>query len=214
MEEFDKKIELLHKVKNDIDGMKVVHDIAWLKVTSQTLINHLHESVTEWIDKYTQFLLQNTTSEINNVRIFIKQVADGIENLPESSNTQAEKDRLMEVMTHLRDVKMITENTLARIDPMRDTVMLLKKHAVPMKPEEDFLVILENIKTDLTDVAEKALGPIKGKILPIMTKESENIKSEVRDFRLKVTDFRQEFRENCPYHITDSTPELINGAYE
>jgi len=70
-----------------------------------------------------------------------------------------------------------------------------------MKPEDDFLVILENSKTKLIDVAEKALGPVKGKILPIMTKESENIKSEVLGFKLKVDDFRQEFRENCPYHI-------------
>jgi hypothetical protein len=115
----------------------------------------------------------------------------------------------MEVMTHLRDVKMITENTLARVEPMKACILLLKKHGVAMKPEDDFLVILENSKTQLIDVAEKALGPIKGKILPIMTKESENIKSEVRGFRLKVDDYRQEFRAACPYHITDSSPEII-----
>jgi len=120
----------------------------------------------------------------------------------------------MEVMTHLRDVKMITENTLARVEPMKACILLLKKHGVAMKPEDDFLVILENSKTQLIDVAEKALGPIKGKILPIMTKESENIKSEVRGFKLQVDDFRQEFRSNCPYHVTDSSPEIIQASYE
>jgi hypothetical protein len=107
-------------------------------------------------------------------------VTAGIEDLPTASDTQKEKDRLMDVMQHLRDVKMITENTLARIEPMKETIILLKKHQVAMKPDEDFLVILENIKTDLSDVAEKALGPVKGKILPIQKKESENIKEEVR----------------------------------
>ena len=52
----------------------------------------------------------------------------------------------MEVMTHLRDVKMITENTLARIEPMKATILLLKKHGVTMKAEDDYLVILENSK--------------------------------------------------------------------
>ena len=77
----------------------------------------------------------------------------------------------MTVMEHLRDVKMITDNTLARIEPMKRCIILLKKHGVAMKPEEDFLVILENIKTDLSDTSEKALGPVKGKILPIQKKE-------------------------------------------
>jgi dynein heavy chain len=52
-----------------------------------------------------------------------------------------------------------------------------------------------------------------GRILPIQKKEAENIKSAVRDFRMRVDDFRQEFRENCPYHVTDSTPEAITAAY-
>jgi hypothetical protein len=55
--EFDKKIEYLHSVKANIDNQKLVHDIGWLKVIAQTLVNRLHETVTEWIDKYTQFLL-------------------------------------------------------------------------------------------------------------------------------------------------------------
>jgi hypothetical protein len=210
---FDKKIEYLHSVKSNIDGQKLVHDIGWLKVTSQSLINRLHETVQEWIEKYTQFMLQNTMTEIQNIRDFVERVTKGIENLPTASDSKKEKDRLMEVMEHLRDVKYITQNTLSRIEPMKETIMLLKKHQVAMKPEEDFLVILENIKTDLSDVAEKALGPVKGKILPIQKKESENIKEEVRTFRKQVEVFREEFRANCPYHQTESTPEIIEESY-
>jgi len=42
---FDKKIEYLHAVKNQIDGQKLIHDISWLKVSSQSLINTLHSTV-------------------------------------------------------------------------------------------------------------------------------------------------------------------------
>jgi hypothetical protein len=47
-----------------------------------------------------------------------------------------------------------------------------------------------------------------------MTKESENIKSEVRGFRLKVDDYRQEFREACPMHVQETSPEIIQSAYD
>jgi hypothetical protein len=65
----------------------------------------------------------------------------------------------MRVMTHLRDVKMIKDRTLDQIEPMKQTVVLLKKHALKM--DEDFLVKLENSKTALVDVSEKSLGPVK-----------------------------------------------------
>lgn len=51
----------------------------------------------------------------------------------------------MQVMTHLRDVKMIKERTLDEIEPMKQTILLLKKHQVKM--DEDFLVKLEHGKT-------------------------------------------------------------------
>ena len=35
----------------------------------------------------------------------------------------------------VRVFKMITENTIARIEPMKETIMLLKKHFVHMKPD-------------------------------------------------------------------------------
>ena len=62
--EFDKKIEFLHSVKNSIDGQKVNHDIGWLKVSSQKLIEKLHATVNEWIEKYTQLLLQDRKSVV------------------------------------------------------------------------------------------------------------------------------------------------------
>jgi len=43
--------------------------------------------------------------------------------------------------------------------------MLLKKHQIKM--DEDYLVKLENAKTDLNEVSERALGPVKETILPL-----------------------------------------------
>ncbi len=78
----------------------------------------------------------------------------------------------MEVMTHLRDVKTIKDKTLAMIEPMKQAIILLKKHQVKMEEGIDYLVLLENNKSQLTDVSERALGPVKEIILPLQNQEA------------------------------------------
>ena len=36
----------------------------------------------------------------------------------------------------------------------------------------------------------------------------------MRTFRSKVDVFREDFRANCPYHQTESTPEIIEESYQ
>ena len=165
LEHFDEKITQLTKVKHMVAEMKTTVDIGWLRVNSNPLIKELQKTVNEWIETYTSFLLSNTMKEINNIQKFIDEVANGIKVPPENAETKKEKEHLMQVMTHLRDVKMIKDRTLDEIEPMKKTIGLLKKHQVKM--DEDFLVKLENSKTQLIEVSEKALGPIKEAILPL-----------------------------------------------
>jgi hypothetical protein len=145
--------------------MKTSIDIGWVRVNSTPLIRELQKTISEWIEAYTTFLFNNTMSEIHNIQKFIDEVTNGIKVIPENSESKREKEILMQVMTHLRDVKMIKDRTLEEVEPMKQTVMLLKKHGVKM--EEDFLVKLENCKTQLVEVSEKALGPVKEAILPL-----------------------------------------------
>ena len=151
LELFDEKITYLTSIKNEINEMKTSVDIGWLKVNATPLIRELQNTVTKWIDTYTSFLLDNTVSEITNILEFIQEVNDGIKVLPKSAETKKDKELLMRVMTHLRDVKMIKDRTLQEIDPMKQTIMLLKKHQLKMN--EDFLVKLENSKTALVEVS-------------------------------------------------------------
>jgi hypothetical protein len=64
-------------------------------------------------------LLNNTIAEIKNIETFITEVSDGIKVLPQSADKKADKELLMRVMTHLRDVKMIKDRTQEEIEPMK-----------------------------------------------------------------------------------------------
>lgn len=187
-------------------------DIGWLRVNVNPLIKELHNTVTRWIDAYTSFLLDNTVQQIKNIENFIKEVDVGIKVLPKASETKEDKDLLMKVMTHLSDVKQIKDRTLDSIEPMKQTIMLLKKHQVQM--QSDFLVELENSKTKLVEVSMNALGPVKETILPLQTKEASNIKDRLRKFEIKVGEFRMEFSNALPYHIQEISSDIIQQSYD
>lgn len=125
---FDEKITQLTKLKIMVAEMKTTVDIGWLRVNSTPLIRELQKTVNEWIETYTSFLLSNTMKEIGNIQKFIDEVSNGIKVPPESAESKKEKEHLMQVMTHLRDVKMIKDRTLDEIEPMKKTIALLKKH--------------------------------------------------------------------------------------
>jgi len=80
--------------------------------------------------------------------------------------------------------------------------------------EEDYLVKLENSRTTLQDVSEKALGPVKEAILPLQNQEAGNINDRLRKFNVKVCDYRVEFQSQCPYHVQQSSPEIVSNAYK
>jgi len=119
LEAFDEKITFLNSIKNEIATMKTVSDIGWLRVHATPLIKELQNTVTQWIDSHTSFLLDNTMQEIRNIQSFIEEVSTGIKVIPEAAETKKEKELLMKVMEHVRDVKMIKERTLSEIEPMK-----------------------------------------------------------------------------------------------
>lgn len=213
LDAFDQKITTLTRIKTEINDMKTTVDIGWLKVNATPLINELRTIIKDWIDCYTNFLLNNTIREISNIDTFIKTVDEGIQTLPDESriHEKQEKELLMQVMTHLRDVKMIQERTLQEIEPMKQTVLLLKKHQLKM--DADYLVGLENSKTALVDVSEKALGSVKEAILGMQKQEAASLKDKQKDFYKRVLDYRNEFLKALPYHTKESGEEIIAASY-
>ena len=91
LELFDEKISHLTDVKEKIQTMKQSVDIGWLRVNSKPLIEQLEKTNTSWIEAHTKFLLENTTKQIRNIDVFVRQVAEGIKIIPEANVTDKEK---------------------------------------------------------------------------------------------------------------------------
>lgn len=78
----------------------------------------------------------------------------------------------------------------------------------------DLLVTIENSRTALEDTSDNALGPIKEAILPLQSKESDNVKTRVRQFQIKVLTYRQEFQAELPYSKYETNAAEINASYD
>ena len=212
---FDAEITRLYEYKQRIQTMKAQDDIGWLRVNSSPLIKELSQIINSWIDRYTSFLYDNTTKQLSNIQGFITEVKNGIKELPKDLTTDREKALLTKVMTHLRDVTQIKDQTVECFPNLRDTIQLLKKHNVDVNVSKgvDLLVTIENARTELEDTADNALGPIKEAILPLQSKESDNVKTRVRKFQIKVLDYRLEFQGALPYAKAETTPQDIDESY-
>ena len=54
---------------------------------------------------------------------------------------------------------------------------------------------------------------IKETILPLQKKKFDIVKDPVKEFQIKVLDYRQEFLENTPSGKTETSPKVIDAAY-
>ena len=210
LEQFNEQIAKLKTIQLKIYENKTPVNIGWLRINCQPLKTSLDVIVNNWINKYAGFLLNNVLTQIKNINEFVKEVDEGIKTLPQGAETEEDKALLMKVMEHLRDMKMIYDGTLELIDPMKNTVYVLKKNGI--SPEGDLLEIIEECKNKLKDVEDKA-NVAKEKILPLQTKETQNIKNGLEVFNNEVKVFRADFITNCPYHTESSSIDIIQRSY-
>jgi hypothetical protein len=79
--------------------------------------------------------------------------------------------------------------------------------------DTDYLVGLENSKTALADVSEKALGSVKEAILGMQKQEAASLKDKQKDFDKRVYEYRNEFLKALPYHVKESGDDIIATSY-
>jgi hypothetical protein len=68
---FDAEITKLYEYKARINSIKPSADIGWLRVNSSPLIKELQQTITEWIDRFTSFLYDNSMKQLHNIQDFI-----------------------------------------------------------------------------------------------------------------------------------------------
>lgn len=129
---FDDKITHLKAIQQEISRIKTPEDISWLRINLQPMKTALDARVTRWIRVYTDFLVNQFKTTQKNLIDFIEKTREGIKRNPADEDNLKDKKLLMSVMKVISDVKDVEPRREGIITRMKDMVVKLKKHNVPI----------------------------------------------------------------------------------
>jgi len=191
---FDEKITYYRSIQSDISDLKTPVDIGWIRINPQPIKASLIFTTTKWTNTFTSFLSQHVTDKLNGLQTFMTRVSTGLQLKPQDQPEN--KDLLMEVMTHIRDIRLSVDSTNAMFGPLRDQLALLKKHGIAMP---DAIVQTLEAAPAAWEESVRTAFEVKAAILPLQTQETNNVKRTIDAFRSRVETFRSEFLKCCPF---------------
>ena len=103
-------------------------DIDFLRINSQPIQQAMSTWITKWVYMFTSYLQNHLTDKLYATKQFMDRIFDGLSGPIQSDN----QDRLMEAMTHIRDVRKAMTETQESFGPMRDTMALMRNHGIDM----------------------------------------------------------------------------------
>ena len=208
---FDQKILELKEIKAKMSHIKSVHDIGWLRVNAHPLKTSLESNINNWINIYTNFLLNQVKNIISNCDNFEKYLVDGITKDP--SEYPEDKKLLMKVMEVLAKHRIVNNRMEKNFSFLKETILLLKKNNVDTKGE-DYLAVMETKQANFKEIFQNVIK-IKTNILGLLSQETQELKKRIKDFFNKVRLFREEFLADAPFNYDlKANISEINASYD
>lgn len=206
---FDEEITKYTEVSKEIASLKTPTDIGWLRINSQPVKTAMCSWIGKWIYKYTTYLHEDVINRLTSLHEFMDIVVKGLEEEVQEKN----KEALMRVMTHIRDVRKCTDSTTEMFEPLRDAVHLLKVHGVSIEETK----IADKSLQDYLEAAPMLWESIESKtfkkkeeIMPLQMAEVESIKEELEQFYLDMRKFRNVFRTDAPFGFQGTPDEAYS----
>ncbi|CAK4109520.1 unnamed protein product [Aphanomyces euteiches] len=206
LDKFNEEITKYSRVSNEIANLSTPTDVGWLRVNSQPIKTAMVTWVSKWVYQYTTYLYQHVVTKLSSLHKFMEVVLKGLEEEVVEKN----KEALMRVMTHIRDVRKQIDATNEMFDPLRQAVHLLKTHGVNV---DEFKIAEQTIQDYLEAAPLQWEGIVnktfkkKEEIMPLQMAEVESIKGDLESFYLDMRKFRNDFRSNAPFTFTGTPDE-------
>lgn len=189
LESFNAEIAKYEQVASEIEALTTPTDIGWLRVNSQPIKTAMLMWVSKWIYQYTTYLHTHVVNKLSGLHGFMETVVKGLEEEVAEKN----KEALMRVMTHIRDVRKQMDSTNEIFDPLREAVYLLKAHGLNVEDTK----IADHAIQDYLEAAPMQWEGIVNKtfkkkeaIMPLQMAEVESIKEDLESFYLEMRKFR------------------------
>lgn len=123
---FDARICELRDVMTDIGRTRASVDLSFIRINAQPIKQALATCVTKWIYMFTSYLQEHVVGSLQWLADFMARTRAGLRE--DVTADPGERQALMDVITHIRDVRRVMDRTQAMFSPLRETVHLLTKH--------------------------------------------------------------------------------------
>ena len=195
---FDEKIKQYLNVQSEIEGLRHVHDMDFLRINGQPIKQAMGTWVTKWMYLYTGYIQQYIAEQLLEISTFQNAVSVGLDDEP----TLEDRPSLMKVMGHIRDVRKRMPVMKATFGPLRDMVMLLKSHGITLDLGEidggSAVDFLERAPMLWDNVVNKTFR-VKEEIHPLQNAMVDNIRKDIVAFRGRAKTFYDEFKADAPF---------------
>jgi dynein heavy chain len=203
---FDEEILKYNSIITTVGEMSSPVDIGWLKITTDPIKSSLHTWSSKWVYKYTMFLQEDVVSRLVDLQAFMDVANGGLQ----EEVAEGDDDSLKACMVVIRDVGNKVDGTRAMFEPLRDTLLLLKREGVGLDDikvaEADLQEYLESAPLKWDRVVNKTFKK-KETIMPLQNLKVEQIKEELEQFFLDMRTFRGSFRTDAPFKFKGAISE-------
>ena len=195
---FDEKIKQYLNVQDEIEGLKHVNDMDFIRINGQPIKQAMGTWVTKWMYLYTGYIQKYIAEQLQEMNEFHEKVNVGLEEDPSES-----KETLMSIMSHIRDVRKKMSSMSSTFGPLRDMVMLLKSHGITLdlgevggEPATEYL---ERAPMLWDNIVNKTFR-VKEEIHPLQNAMVDNIRKDIATFKGNAKCFHEDFKKNAPFN--------------
>ena len=194
---FDEKIKQYLHIQDEIEGLKHIHELEFLRINGQPIKQAMGTWVTKWMYLYTGYIQKHISDELKQMNTFHDAVNNGLDEDPSSG-----KESLMQIMSHIRDVRKKMATMSSAFGPIREMVMLLKGHGITLDlgevGGEPAIEYLERAPMLWDNIVNKTFR-VKEEIHPLQNAMVDSIRKDIANFKSKAKDFYNEFKAKAPF---------------
>ncbi|ETM55018.1 hypothetical protein L914_01719 [Phytophthora nicotianae] len=212
LERFQEKISFFLGLQNEISESKHVKDVGFVRVNSLPIKQALSTWVTKWVYLFTQYLHDRVVNQLVWIETFMQKVNAGLDIEIDAAN--ADKEKLMQCMLHIRDVRhLMREDLLVNFVPLKDFVALLRLNGIALDMsyvgKENVLTFLEQAPIRWENMVNKTFKK-KEVIQPLQNQMMESIRQEVAEFNRRLAAMKEEFKVTAPLYAPSDSRSIAD----
>jgi Dynein heavy chain, N-terminal region 2/Dynein heavy chain, N-terminal region 1 len=240
---FDEKIRYYLTMQDEVSHLRHQHDMDFIRINSQPIKQAISTCVNKWLFQFTNQLQDHVSVSIDRMQSFMTDTAtcldtycnlnDDTDDTVDDNNSKhssssnrhnsagtvrakrssSSKGAVMEVLTHIRNVRKRSQEVTSMFGPLKNTVLLLKDRGIAMdltpingQNTVDYLNEAPHVWDSIVNKAAK----VKLQVEPLQHVLSNDVMTSIEHLNTEIREFHAHFWSVAP--IASITCSSVNST--